>query len=120
MVHGKKYRESLKGTSQVLRICNGKIQNCVSLPAVTKQNATFSPDFTQPGKSLIEIPCMCADGFSILAPRTVSDRAEAEAVEAACQCSASQLLFRPHRPHASGKEEERERRPPLQPSLSFA
>ena len=32
-------------------------KNCVFLPAVGKQNATFSPDFTQPGKSLKEIPC---------------------------------------------------------------
>ena len=32
---------------------------CVFLPAVGKQNATFSPDFTQWGKSLLEIPCIC-------------------------------------------------------------
>ena len=29
----------------------------VFLPAEGKQNATFSPNFTQPGKSLLEIPC---------------------------------------------------------------
>ena len=34
-------------------------KNCVFLPAEGKQNATFSPDFSQPGKSLIEIPCIC-------------------------------------------------------------
>ena len=27
------------------------------LPAEGKQNATFSPDFTQPGKGLLEVPC---------------------------------------------------------------
>ena len=32
-------------------------KNCVCLPEVGKQNATFSPDFTQPGKSLLEVPC---------------------------------------------------------------
>ena len=31
--------------------------NCVFLPTESKQNATFSPGFTQPGKSLLEIPC---------------------------------------------------------------
>ena len=30
--------------------------NCLFLPAEGK-NASFSPDFTQPGKSLLEIPC---------------------------------------------------------------
>ena len=54
-VNSSEIQESLKGTSQVLRICSGK--NCIFLPAVGKQNATFSPDFTQPGKSLIEVPC---------------------------------------------------------------
>ena len=33
-------------------------KNCVFLPAVGKQNATFSPDFTKPGKRSLEIPCM--------------------------------------------------------------
>ena len=33
------------------------MKDCVFLPAVGKQNATYSPDFTQPGKSLLEIPC---------------------------------------------------------------
>ena len=33
-------------------------ENCVFLPAEGKQNATFSPDFTQRGKSLLEIPCI--------------------------------------------------------------
>ena len=28
------------------------------LPEVGKQNATFSPDFTQPGKGLLEVPCI--------------------------------------------------------------
>ena len=32
-------------------------KNCVLLPAVGKQNATFSPNFTKPGKSLLEVPC---------------------------------------------------------------
>ena len=50
------YREPLKGSSQVVRICGGK--NCVCLPEVGEQNATFSPNFTQPGKSLSEVPCM--------------------------------------------------------------
>ena len=33
-------------------------KHCVFLPAEGKQNATLSPDFTQPGKGLLEIPCM--------------------------------------------------------------
>ena len=33
-------------------------KNCFCLPEVGIQNATFSPDFTQPGKSLLEIPCI--------------------------------------------------------------
>ena len=32
-------------------------KNCVFLPAEGKQNTTFLPGFTQPGKSLIEVPC---------------------------------------------------------------
>ena len=32
-------------------------KNYVFQPAEDKQNATFSPEFTQPGKSLLEIPC---------------------------------------------------------------
>ena len=36
-------------------------KNCVFLPAEGKQNATFSPEFTQPGKSLLEIPCILLD-----------------------------------------------------------
>ena len=41
-------------------------KNCVCLPEVGKQNATLSPDFTQPGKSLLEVPyifpasCQCS------------------------------------------------------------
>ena len=34
-------------------------KNCVLLPAVGKQNATFSPNFTQPGKRSLEVPCRC-------------------------------------------------------------
>ena len=45
------YRESLKGSSQVVWMWGEK------LPAVGKQYAFFSPNFTQPGKSLLEIPC---------------------------------------------------------------
>ena len=33
-------------------------KNCVFLPAAGKQNATFSSNFTQPGKRSLEIPCM--------------------------------------------------------------
>ena len=32
-------------------------KHSVFLPAEGKQNATFSPDFIQSGKSLLEIPC---------------------------------------------------------------
>ena len=32
-------------------------KNCAFLPAEGKQNATFSPNFTQPARSLLEIPC---------------------------------------------------------------
>ena len=32
-------------------------KNCVILPAEGKQNATFSADFTKPGKRLLELPC---------------------------------------------------------------
>ena len=32
-------------------------KNSVFLPAEGKQTATFSPDYTQPGKSLLDIPC---------------------------------------------------------------
>ena len=32
-------------------------KNCVFLPAEGKQNTNFSPDFTQPGKRSVEIPC---------------------------------------------------------------
>ena len=35
------------------------MKNCVLLPAVGKQNATFSPNFTQPGKVLLVQPCRC-------------------------------------------------------------
>ena len=37
-------------------------KNCVCLPEVGKQNATFSPDFTKPGKSLVEVPCIALKG----------------------------------------------------------
>ena len=40
-------------------------KNCVFLPAEGKQNATFSPDFTQPRKRLLEIPCICQTGLQI-------------------------------------------------------
>ena len=32
-------------------------KNCVLLPAVGEQNANYSSNFTQPGKSLLEQPC---------------------------------------------------------------
>ena len=32
-------------------------KNCAFLPAEGKQSAIFSPDFTQSGKSLLEMPC---------------------------------------------------------------
>ena len=35
------------------------VENCVFLPAEGKQKTTFPPDFTQPGKGLLEIPCTC-------------------------------------------------------------
>ena len=38
-------------------ICGEK--NGIFLTAEGKQNATFSPDYTQPGKSLLENPCNC-------------------------------------------------------------
>ena len=47
-----KYRGALKGSSQVEWICGGKI-----VQAIGKQNATFSFNFTQPGKSLLVQPC---------------------------------------------------------------
>ena len=50
------YREPLKGSSQVVRICVGKI--ACFLPAEGKQNSTSSPDFTQPGNGLLEIACI--------------------------------------------------------------
>ena len=34
-------------------------KNCVLLPAIGKQNATFSPNFTQPGKRSLEVSCTC-------------------------------------------------------------
>ena len=40
------YRQSLRGCE------NMTWNNCVFFPAEGKQNVTFSPDFTQPGKSL--------------------------------------------------------------------
>ena len=45
-------------------------KNCICQPAVGKQNATFSPDFTQPGKSLLEVPCITAvaDNFCLNLP----------------------------------------------------
>ena len=33
-------------------------KNCVLLPAIGRQNATYSSNFTQPGKSLLVQPCM--------------------------------------------------------------
>ena len=42
------YRAALKGSSQV---------SCALLPALGKQNTTFSFNFTQPGKSLLVQPC---------------------------------------------------------------
>ena len=45
------YRECLNGSSQIVRILY-VVENCVFLPAEGKQNATFSPEFKQPGKSL--------------------------------------------------------------------
>ena len=40
------------------RLCEYEVKNCVPLPAVGKQNATFSSDFTQPGRHSLEVPCM--------------------------------------------------------------
>ena len=37
----------------------------VFLPAEGKQNATFSTDFTQPGKRLLEIPCTPSTTLSL-------------------------------------------------------
>ena len=34
--------------------------NCILLPAVGKQNTTFSPNITQPGKVLLVQPCSCS------------------------------------------------------------
>ena len=53
------YESILQGTSERLfpGCENMWWKNCVCLPEVGKQNATFSPDFTQPGKSLLEVPC---------------------------------------------------------------
>ena len=31
------------------RLCEYWVKNCVLIPAVGKQNAIFTPDFTQPG-----------------------------------------------------------------------
>ena len=39
------------------RLQNMSWKHCNFLPAKDKQNATFLPDFTQPGKSLLEISC---------------------------------------------------------------
>ena len=59
MPYEDKGRGSLQGISKRLFPGCEKVwwKNCVCLPEVGKQNATFSPDFTQPGKSLLEIPC---------------------------------------------------------------
>ena len=37
---------------------NMKRKNCVLLPAVGKQNATLSPNFTQPGAHILGHPCI--------------------------------------------------------------
>ena len=39
------------------RLCEYGVKNSVLLPAVDKQNATYSSNFTQPGKSLFLQPC---------------------------------------------------------------
>ena len=55
--------EQIQGTSKRLfpGCENMWWKNCFCLPEVGKQNATFSTDFTQPGKSLLEVPCIvCA------------------------------------------------------------
>ena len=39
------------------RLCEYWVKNCVLLPAVGKQHATFSPNFTQPGAHLLVHPC---------------------------------------------------------------
>ena len=49
---------------------NMRWKNCVSLPEVGKQNSTFSPDFTQPGKSLLEVACMVASPSAEVTART--------------------------------------------------
>ena len=41
------------------KLCEYVVKNCILLPAVGKQNATFSPNFTNPGKSLLVQPCTC-------------------------------------------------------------
>ena len=43
-------------------LCENEMKKLRSpVPAVGKQNATFSPYFTQPGVHLLEMPCI---GFS--------------------------------------------------------
>ena len=50
----------IQGTSKRLFPgCETRWKICVFQPAESKQNTTFSPDFTQPGKNLLEISCKC-------------------------------------------------------------
>ena len=51
--------DGIQGTSKRLfpGCENMRWKHCGFLPAEGKQNATLSPEFTQPGKSLLEIPC---------------------------------------------------------------
>ena len=50
---------SLQGTPKKLfpGCVNIGWKSCCFLPAVGKQNATRSPNFTQPGKGFLEVPC---------------------------------------------------------------
>ena len=51
------------------------LENSVFLPAEDKQNTTFSPGFSKPGKSLIEIPCTCyPTSKNMLDPQVITDR----------------------------------------------
>ena len=55
-----KYRAALKLFPGCVNI---ELSNSVLLPAVGKQNGTFSPNFTQPGKHSLEVPCKVAKVF---------------------------------------------------------
>ena len=65
MVHGNVNLRQYDGLQLDLKALVNKGKICVFLPAEGKLNATFPPNFTQPGKSLLVQPCTALQRFLI-------------------------------------------------------